>query len=115
MNEDTLARLGETLAARRDADPATSYTAALLQGGDARILRKVGEEATEVVLAGTGTDTNALVHEVADLWYHTLVLLAQRGLGPDAVTAALEQRSGMSGHEEKATRPASSPDAAGQR
>jgi phosphoribosyl-ATP pyrophosphohydrolase len=104
MSEDTLQRLGETLAARREADPATSYTAALVQGGAERILKKVGEEATEVVIAGGGGDDDALVHEVADLWYHTLVLLAARGLGPGDVLAELDRRSGVSGHDEKAAR-----------
>ncbi len=104
MAEDTLARLGRTLAERRGADPETSYTASLLQGGREPVLRKVGEEATEVVLAGAGSDDHALVHEVADLWFHTLILLAQRGLGPADVLAELERRSGVSGFDEKAAR-----------
>ncbi len=104
MSEDTLQRLGETLAARRGADADASYTAALVQGGAERILKKVGEEATEVVLAGTGDDDARVVHEVADLWYHTLVLLAARGLGPQDVLGELERRSGVSGHDEKAAR-----------
>lgn len=104
MTEDTLQRLGETLAERRTADPEESYTAALVQGGTERILKKVGEEATEVVIAGGGDDDAALVHEVADLWYHTLVLLAARGLGPRDVLAELERRGGVSGHTEKAAR-----------
>ena len=104
MTEDTLQRLGATLAERRNADPGDSYTAALVQGGTERILKKVGEEATEVVIAGGGDDDSALVHEVADLWYHTLVLLAARGLGPEDVLAELERRAGVSGHTEKAAR-----------
>ena len=104
MTDDILTRLGVTLDARRAADPAESYSAALIQGGRERILKKVGEEATEVVIAGAGDDDRALVHEVADLWYHTLVLLAQRGLGPDDVLAELARRTGTSGHEEKAAR-----------
>lgn len=104
MTEDTLQRLGATLAERRSADPGDSYTAELLQGGTERILRKVGEEATEVVIAGGGNDDAALVHEVADLWYHTLVLLAARGLGPQDVLGELERRAGVSGHTEKAAR-----------
>lgn len=104
MNDDVLNELGRTLAARRDADPDSSYTAALFAGGDAKILKKVGEEATEVLLAGSGEPDDALVHEVADLWYHTLVLLAHRGLGPDDVLSELARRTGVSGHEEKAAR-----------
>ena len=103
-HDDVLTELGRTLAARRSADPSTSYTASLLAGGDVEILKKVGEEATEVILAGSGETNEALVHEVADLWFHTLVLLAHRGLGPDDVLAELARRSGISGHEEKAAR-----------
>lgn len=104
MSDEVLAELGRTLAQRREADPESSYTAMLMQGGREPILRKIGEEATEVVLAGTGSDPEALVHEVADLWFHTLVLLAQRGLGPAEVLAELERRAGVSGHAEKASR-----------
>ncbi len=104
MSDDILEQLGRTLAQRRDADPEASYTAMLMQGGPETVLRKIGEEATEVVIAGNGPDEQALVHEVADLWFHTLVLLAQRGLGPADVLAELERRSGVSGHDEKAAR-----------
>lgn len=104
MSDEVLAELGRVLAQRRDADPESSYTAMLMQGGAEPILRKIGEEATEVVLAGTGSDPDALVHEVADLWFHTLVLLAQRGLGPAEVLAELQRRAGVSGHAEKASR-----------
>lgn len=104
MPDDVLEQLGRTLAERRSADPETSYTATLMQAGPEAILRKIGEEATEVVIAGSGADEKALVHEVADLWFHTLVLLAQRGLGPAEVLAELERRSGVSGHDEKAAR-----------
>lgn len=104
MADDTLAELGRTLASRREADPATSYTAALMAAGDGAILKKIGEEATEVVLAATGGDDSAVVHEIADLWFHTLVLLARRGHGPDDVLAELARRAGVSGHDEKAAR-----------
>jgi len=104
MSEDTLQRLGATLAERRSADPGDSYTAALVQGGPERILKKVGEEATEVVMAGSSDDDAALVHEVADLWYHTLVLLAARGLGPQDILDELDRRAGVSGHAEKSAR-----------
>lgn len=104
MSEHVLADLARTLEQRRDADPGESYTAALLAGGDEQILKKIGEEATEVVLAGNGGDDAAVVHEVADLWFHTLVLLARRGLGPDDVLVELGRRAGTSGHAEKAAR-----------
>lgn len=104
MSDEILERLGRTLAQRRDADPETSYSAMLMQGGADAVLRKIGEEATEVVIAGGGSDERALVHEIADLWFHTLVLLAQRGLGPADVLAELERRGGVSGHDEKAAR-----------
>lgn len=104
MSDDVLAELGRILAQRRDADPEASYSAMLMQGGTEPVLRKIGEEATEVVLAGTGDDDRAVVHEIADLWFHTLVLLAQRGLGPAEVLAELDRRAGVSGHAEKAAR-----------
>lgn len=104
MSDKVLTELGRVLEQRRDADPETSYAAQLMQGGPEPVLRKIGEEATEVVLAGTGNDRDALVHEVADLWFHTLVLLAQRDLGPADVLAELERRAGVSGHAEKASR-----------
>ena len=104
MSESVLEQLARTLAERRGADPSASYTASLMAAGDDKILKKIGEEATEVVLAGSGGDDEALVHEVADLWFHTLVLLAHRGLGPDDVLAELGRRTGVSGHAEKAAR-----------
>lgn len=104
MSDETLARLGRRLAERSRADPDISYTAALVKGGREGLLKKIGEEATEVVIAGGGRDDAAVVAEVADLWYHTLVLLVQRGLGPEDVVAELARRSGVSGHEEKAAR-----------
>jgi phosphoribosyl-ATP pyrophosphohydrolase len=104
MTESVLDELARTLAARRGGDPSASYTAALMAEGDEKILKKIGEEATEVVLAGAGSDDRAVVHEVADLWFHTLVLLARRGLGPEDVLAELGRRTGVSGHAEKAAR-----------
>lgn len=102
--QDTLARLAEVLEARKGADPGSSYVAGLYAGGIDRILKKVGEEATETVLAAKDGNPDALVHEVADLWFHSLVLLAQQGLGPEAVLAELRGRFGLSGLEEKARR-----------
>lgn len=101
---DILTRVQAVLEARRGADPASSYTARLLAGGADAILRKVGEEAVELILAGRDGDADDVVHEVADLWFHTLVLLTARGLDVDAVLAELERRFGVSGIVEKAAR-----------
>ncbi|ROR34469.1 phosphoribosyl-ATP diphosphatase [Inmirania thermothiophila] len=101
---DILRRLDEVLAARRGADPERSYVASLHARGEEAILRKVGEEAVEVLLAARGGEAGPLVREVADLWFHTLVLLSHRGLGAGAVLAELERRFGTSGLEEKAAR-----------
>ena len=101
---DVLAKLSDAIDARRNASPDDSYVASLFHGGIDRILKKVGEEATETVMAAKDGDPDKLVHEVADLWFHTLVLLAREGLGPDAVLAELDRRFGLSGLEEKAGR-----------
>ena len=97
-------RLDATIQARRGADPATSYTAALLADGAARAAKKFGEEAVETVIAAVEGDGDALAGESADLIYHWLVLLAAAGVTPDAVAAKLEAREGRSGLEEKAAR-----------
>ena len=99
-----LARIAATLEARKGADPATSYVAALFAAGGDAILKKIGEEATETVMAAKDDDKIRLVAEVADLWFHCLVLLAARGLGPADVLAELARREGLSGHAEKAAR-----------
>lgn len=106
-NSDAILRqLAASLEARKDADPETSYVARLYAKGLDAILKKVGEEATETVLAAKGEDSERLVHETADLWFHTLVMLAYRGLGPDAVLGELKRRFGLSGLDEKASRSA---------
>jgi phosphoribosyl-ATP pyrophosphohydrolase len=102
---DVLARLSEVLEARKGADPESSYVAKLYAEGLDAILKKIGEEATETVMAAKDGQPDKLVHEVADLWFHTLVLLAHQGLGPEAVLAELGRRFGLSGLEEKARRP----------
>jgi phosphoribosyl-ATP pyrophosphohydrolase len=102
--EDVLDRLCATIASRKGADPSTSYVASLLHAGDDAVLKKIGEEATETVLAAKGGDKMRLVAEVADLWFHCLVLLARHGLAADAVRAELARREGVSGHVEKAAR-----------
>jgi phosphoribosyl-ATP pyrophosphohydrolase len=101
---DVLDRIAATIAARRGADPASSYVAALLAKGDDAVLKKIGEEATEAVMAAKDGDRLRIVAEVADLWFHCLVLLASRGLGPADVRAELARREGVSGVAEKAAR-----------
>jgi phosphoribosyl-ATP pyrophosphohydrolase len=103
-DRDILARLQAAIAARRTADPASSYVAALNAKGLDAILKKVGEEATEAVIASKGGEREAIVHETADLWFHCLVMLAWHGVGVDEVLAELERREGRSGIEEKASR-----------
>jgi phosphoribosyl-ATP pyrophosphohydrolase len=100
-----LDRLYATVASRRGADPATSYTAKLLAAGTARIAKKLGEEAIETVIEAIRRDPKALVAESADLLYHLMVLWADAGVAPTDVWAALEKRQGMSGIAEKASRP----------
>ena len=102
--QDVLQRLARVLAARRGADPASSYVAALYDQGLDAILKKIGEEATETVIAAKEGTPGALIHEVADLWFHTLVLLAHQDLAPGDVLAELERRFGRSGLDEKASR-----------
>jgi phosphoribosyl-ATP pyrophosphohydrolase len=101
---DTLERLAQVLEARKGAAPETSYVAKLYAKGLDAILKKVGEEATETVMAAKDGVPEKIVYEVADLWFHTLVLLAQQGLGPQQVLAELDRRFGLSGLEEKARR-----------
>ena len=102
--DDTLARLAAVIAERRAGDPEKSYVARLFaKGGDA-VLKKIGEEATEVVMACKDGDPKKVVAEVADLWFHTMIALAQHGLEPADVLAELERREGQSGLEEFAAR-----------
>ena len=101
---DVLERLSDVLESRKEADPGSSYVAGLYSKGLDAILKKIGEEATETVMAAKDGVTEKIVHEVADLWFHTLVLLAQQGLGPGDVLAELDRRFGLSGLEEKAGR-----------
>ncbi|MDH5786092.1 MAG: phosphoribosyl-ATP diphosphatase [Chromatiales bacterium] len=101
---DTLNRLAQVLEERKGADPDSSYVAKLYSKGLDAILKKVGEEATETVMAAKDGDAEKLVYEVADLWFHTVVLLKQQGLEPQQVLDELERRFGLSGLEEKANR-----------
>jgi phosphoribosyl-ATP pyrophosphohydrolase len=104
MKQDILKNLTATLEARKQASPESSYVAKLFSKGEDAILKKVGEEATEVILASKSGDKAHLVYETADLWFHCMVLLAQHGLSADDVLNELARREGMSGIEEKASR-----------
>ena len=106
MDEGVLARIAATIESRKSAAAGESYVASLLRKGDNAILKKIGEEATETVMAAKDDDKMAVVREVADLWFHCLVLLASRELGPHDVLAELARREGVSGLEEKAGRKA---------
>jgi len=101
---EILSRLAETLEGRKNADPASSYVAKLYAKGLDAILKKIGEEATETVIAAKDGDKVQLVYEMADLWFHSMVLLAQQGLHPDDVLEELARREGLSGLVEKASR-----------
>lgn len=101
---DILLELARVLEERKQADPEDSYVASLYDKGLDAILKKIGEEATETVMAAKDGDKAQIVYETADLWFHTLVLLAQQGLGPNEVLHELGRRFGISGIEEKAKR-----------
>lgn len=120
-DQNILAALDKVLAERRGADPESSYVAALYDKGLNKILEKLGEEATEVIIAAKDCDSRdspdskdskdiqaqnqtALVGEVADLWFHSMILLSAQGLSSTDVLSCLAQRFGVSGHEEKAAR-----------
>ena len=103
-SDDTLERLAALIESRRGGDPDKSYVARLFAKGPDAMLKKVGEEATEVVMAGKDGDAVKLTAEMADLWFHTLVVLAAHGLKPADVLAELRRREGMSGLEEFALR-----------
>ncbi|MCW9077638.1 MAG: phosphoribosyl-ATP diphosphatase [Gammaproteobacteria bacterium] len=101
---DTLNKLAEVLEQRKQADPDSSYVAKLYDKGLDAILKKIGEEATETVMAAKDGDREKIVRETADLWFHCMVLLAHQGLHPRDVSRELERRFGLSGLEEKAGR-----------
>jgi phosphoribosyl-ATP pyrophosphohydrolase len=99
-----LDRLEMAIAARRGADPSSSWVAKLNAKGLDAILKKIGEEATETVIAAKGGERGEIVHEIADLWFHCLVLLERQGIAVAEVLAELERREGRSGVEEKTSR-----------
>ncbi|HYG12548.1 MAG TPA: phosphoribosyl-ATP diphosphatase [Methylophilaceae bacterium] len=102
---DVLDRLAELLEARKGADPQSSYVAKLYAKGMDGILKKVGEEAAETIIAAKDGDAQKIVYETADLWFHCMVMLAQAGLRPQDVLDELARREGLSGLAEKAARP----------
>jgi phosphoribosyl-ATP pyrophosphohydrolase len=101
---DVLTRLAAAIESRKNADAGSSYVASLNAKGLDHILKKIGEEATETVIAAKGHDKQHIVNETADLWFHTLVMLSWHGLKPDDVLAELERREDRSGIAEKAAR-----------
>ena len=101
---DILEQLAAVLEQRKNEDPAKSYVAGLYHKGTDEIVKKIGEEAVEAIIAGKDGDLPQIIHETADLWFHTLVLLAHRGLGPEHVLEELQRRFGLSGLTEKANR-----------
>jgi phosphoribosyl-ATP pyrophosphohydrolase len=105
---DTLARLAAVIESRKPAhggDPAASYVARLFDKGTDAILKKIGEEATEAVMAAKDGDRQKIVYEMADLWFHSMIALSHFGLSPQDVLAELARREGLSGLEEFARRP----------
>jgi phosphoribosyl-ATP pyrophosphohydrolase len=104
MNNEILDRLASTLEARKQADPQTSYVAKLYHKGLDAILKKVAEEAAETIMAAKDGVREKIIYETADLWFHSLVLLAQQGIHPDEILNELARREGLSGIVEKAGR-----------
>ena len=104
MSTDILARLAETLEARKHADPQSSYVAKLYAKGLDAILKKVAEEAAETIMAAKDGFREKIIYETADLWFHCLVLLAQQGIHPDEILDELARREGISGIDEKNSR-----------
>ena len=104
MKENVLTELAAILEQRKNAEPDSSYVASLYDKGLDAILKKIGEEATETVMAAKDGSADKIVYEMADLWFHSMVLLAHQGLKPDDVLDELARRFGVSGHDEKASR-----------
>lgn len=104
VNNDILDRLAQTLEARKQADPQSSYVAKLYHKGLDAILKKVAEEAAETIMAAKDGVREKIIYETADLWFHSMVLLAQQGIHPDEILNELARREGLSGIVEKASR-----------
>lgn len=103
--QDILSRLSELLEQRKSADPTSSYVARLYAKGMDSILKKIGEEATETIIAAKGGSKEEIIYETADLWFHTLVMLAKADIKPQDVLGELARREGLSGIDEKSSRP----------
>jgi phosphoribosyl-ATP pyrophosphohydrolase len=104
MSDDIIERLMKVLESRKASDPGTSYVASLYHQGLDSILKKIGEESAETIIAAKTGDKKQIVYEIADLWFHCLVLLAQQNLDARQVLEELERRFGLSGIDEKAAR-----------
>lgn len=104
MADTVFDELYATLQSRKGAEPSSSYVAGLHAKGLDAILKKIGEESAEVLLAAKGGDKPALVHELADLWFHSLVLMSAKDIAPEEIIAELSRRKGRSGLDEKAAR-----------
>jgi len=100
---DILKELAQILEARKRESPETSYVASLYAKPD-KMLEKIGEEATETIIAAKNGDRKQIIHETADLWFHIMVMLAEKNLSPDDILNELARRFGVSGHDEKASR-----------
>ena len=100
---DILKELAQILEARKNESPETSYVASLYAKPD-KMLEKIGEEATETIIAAKNGNRAQIIHETADLWFHTMVMLAEKNLSPDDILNELARRFGVSGHDEKALR-----------
>ena len=101
---DVLQRLAQVLEQRKQESEDSSYVASLYAKGLDKILKKIGEEATEIIIAAKDGDKEQIIYETADLWFHCMVMLADQGLGPEHVLQELQRRFGLSGLEEKAQR-----------
>ncbi|MCD8338828.1 MAG: phosphoribosyl-ATP diphosphatase [Burkholderiales bacterium] len=102
---EIITEIADVIDSRKGADPTTSYVAQLFSKAPDGVLKKIGEEATEVVMAAKDNDGPHVIYEVADLWFHTMVLLSQMGLRPEQVLLELKRREGVSGIVEKNSRP----------
>jgi len=103
MNE-IISKLTDTLKARKAAEPSSSYVASLYDKGLDTILKKIGEESAETIIAAKGGKVDEIIYETADLWFHCMIMLVDQGIEPEAVLKELERRFGLSGIEEKASR-----------
>ncbi|KAA3629890.1 MAG: phosphoribosyl-ATP diphosphatase [Proteobacteria bacterium] len=104
VSGEILSRLADVIESRKASSPESSYVASLLHGDETRVLKKIGEETVELVVAIRGGVREEIIHETADLWFHSLVALAGRGVRVESVLDELERRFGVSGHDEKSSR-----------